>query len=297
MSVYFYMALLCAFIWEQTFANTLTIISPHRKSIQREFISKFKQYYQRKYSSSIDVQWIDQGGSENDLRFVQARYKKNHLSCGIDIFWGGGDLTFIELDDLKLLEPYILPTTLEKEIPTEMAGLRLRSVHNTWYASALSSFGIFYNKRVLNLLKLPEPKTWESLANEIYFNNISIADPRRSSSSLMMFLLMAYSDSWDKSWSMITKIVSNTVRFTHSSSDPIKAVVSGDAAMATAIDFYAQSKINALGKKNLGYVMPYEKTVLNSDPIAILKGAPNKEEAQKFIRFVLSEEGQSFIGS
>ena len=76
---------------------------------------------------------------------------------------------------------------------------------------------------------------------------------------------------WDKGWELLAAIAGNTRSFTHSSSDPIKAVVSGDVALAMAIDFYAQAKIGDLGADNLGFVMPAGQTVLDPDPIALLK--------------------------
>src|SRR5690606_5337699 len=79
------------------------------------------------------------------------------------------------------------------------------------------------------------------------------------------------------------------------SSDPIKAVVSGDAAAAMAIDFYANAKIADLGENNLGYKVPPGQTIIDPDPIAILKGAPNLEVARRFVNYVLSADAQKIL--
>jgi hypothetical protein len=47
-----------------------------------------------------------------------------------------------------------------------------------------------------------------------------------------------------------------------------------------------------VGADKIGYVMPEGLTVINPDSIGILKGAPNLEVAQRFVTYVLSEEGQ-----
>ena len=57
--------------------DSLVIISPHRKSIQVEFIPKFEKYYKEKYKSEISVDWLDQGGASDDLKFILARFEKN----------------------------------------------------------------------------------------------------------------------------------------------------------------------------------------------------------------------------
>ena len=140
-----------------------------------------------------------------------------------------------------------------------------------------------------------EPSTWLDLHDPEYLDYISVADPRQSSSSLMMSLIMLHSLGWEKGWRLLNALAGNTRKFTHSSSDPIKAVLSGDAAIATAIDFYASPKVNSLGTKNLGFVLPENATIFNSDPIALLKGAPNKLVAQRFIEYILSPEAQKLF--
>lgn len=272
--------------------DALTIISPHRKSIQTELIPSFKEHYQKTYGKKIQVDWIDQGGTESDLRFVLAQFASNPKSSGIDIFWGGGNFTFHDLDERGLLLPYQLPDSLSSKLDFKIAGIETRSPKNTWYASALSSFGIFFNRRLLKLLKIKEPTNWASLAEPTYYDQLSLADPRRSSSSLVMNLIILESLGWEQGWQVLYQQAGNARSFTHSSSDPIKAVVSGEASLATAIDFYAYAKISRLGKKNLGFVLPPSQTIFNADPIAILKGAPNSKEAKRFVNYVLSDEAQ-----
>lgn len=100
---------------------------------------------------------------------------------------------------------------------------------------------------------------------------------------------------WEKGWNLLNGLAGNTRKFTHSSSDPIKAVLTGDAAVATAINFYAVPKIASLGKENLGFVLPANATIFNSDPVAILKGAPHRVVAERFVDFVLSEQAQKIL--
>lgn len=276
-------------------SERLSVISPHRKSIQREFVPAFEAWYQKKFGVKINVEWIDQGGTENDLRYIKNKFLVNPESSGMDVFWGGGDLSYEDLDQAGLLQPVKLSDQLSKEIPESVAGVRTISENQNWYATAMSSFGIFYNKYLLKALKLPEPADWKSLGRSEYLGYVSVADPRHSSSSLTMFLTMLYSEPWDEGWKTIATMSGNAREFTLSSSEPIKDVVSGDAALATAIDFYALAKIASLGKSKLGFVLPEGKTVFNADPIALLKGAPHKLAGQRFIEFILSREAQKLL--
>ena len=275
--------------------DKLSIVSPHRKSIQKELIPLFEKYYKDKYNKEVEVDWVDQGGTENDLRFIINRFDQNPKTSSLDVFWGGGEVTFYDLEKRGLLASYDLPDELDKALPKSLSNLNFRSEQKKWYATALSSFGIFYNKRVLSLLKKPEPKTWLDLGKKEYYEFVSIADPRQSSSSLVMFMIMLNSLGWDKGWGLLNALAGNTRKFTHSSSDPIKAVLTGDAAVATAINFYASPKVASIGAKNLGFVLPKKATIFNSDPVAILKGAPNRLAAERFVDFVLSDEAQKIL--
>jgi len=275
--------------------DKLIILSPHRQSIQQEFVPAFQNYYKKTFEKEIDVEWIDQGGTSDDVRFLRARFANNPATTGIDLFWGGGSAVFAELSKEGLFASYKISDALRKEVPATAAGVPLYGQNDTWYGSAMSSFGIFYNKRVLGFDKLPAPKSWQDLAKPIYQGNISLTDPRRSGSANTMNTIILQGLGWEKGWELLTLIAANARSFTHSSTDPIKAVVSGDAAIALAIDFYALAQVGDLGEENLGFVMPEGQTVLDPDPIAILRGAPNRLAAERFVDFTLSAEAQKLL--
>ncbi len=276
-------------------ADQLIIISPHRKSIEQEFIPEFKKHYKETYKTDVDVQWLDQGGTSTDVRFVKAKFSKNPKTSGIDIFWGGGADTFVELNNDKILAKYDLPKALAAEIPQYAAGVAMYDQSKTWYASANSSFGIFYNKKVLKFEGIEAPKTWEDLAAPKYFGNLTVTDPRHSGSAKTMNIVMLQALGWEKGWQAVAAIHANSNKISHSSSDPIKAVVSGDVAACPAIDFYANAKIGDLGPENLGFRLPEGKTVMNPDPVAILKGAPNRKTAERFVNYILSADAQKIL--
>jgi ABC-type Fe3+ transport system substrate-binding protein len=276
-------------------ADTLVILSPHRKSIQDEFVPVFQKHYKDTYKTDVKVDWIDQGGTSNNIRFLRTKIAGNPKAPGIDVFWGGGTAAFVELSRDKVLEQFKLPAELLKQVPKAAAGVPLYDATNTWYASAMSSFGIFYNKKLLKIQKIPEPKTWEDLANPALNGKISLADPRQSGSANSMNTIIVQSLGWDKGWEILTAQGANNRHWTHSSSDPIKAIVSGDASVAPAIDFYALAKIGDLGADNLGFSLPEGKTVIDPDPVAIIKGSANRTPAERFVTWLVSADAQKLL--
>jgi hypothetical protein len=97
---------------------------------------------------------------------------------------------------------------------------------------------------------------------------------------------------WRDGWGTLVRLGGNVKVFSQGSSQPVRDVATGDLACALSIDFYAWAEAEEFGHDIVGYVMPDGMTVINPDGIAILNGAPNRELAQAFIRFVLSEQGQ-----
>lgn len=275
--------------------DKLVIISPHRKSIQDEYLPKFKEYYKAKFGTDVVVDWLDQGGTSDDVRFIRAKFAVNPKTSGIDLFWGGGYAIYLDVDQDKMFEPYKLPAALKAQIPQTAAGVPLYPKDETFYGTALSSFGIFYNKKALAMEKIPEPKTWEDLGGFGYYDQITLTDPRRSGTASTMSEIVIQSLGWEKGWDLLGRIAANTRNFTHSSSDPIKAVVAADASASMAIDFYALAKIGDLGAANLGFALPEGLTIFDPDPVAILKGAPNRKVAERFVEWVLSVPAQKLL--
>jgi ABC-type Fe3+ transport system substrate-binding protein len=276
-------------------AEKLVVISPHRKSIQNEYIPTFKAWYKAKFKSDIDVEWLDQGGSNDDVKFIRSKFESNPKTSGVDVFWGGGTTAHSEISSAGYAEKINLPDTLKKQIPHTVAGMPLGNKAGTYISQALSSFGIFFNRPVLKLEKLKEPSTWSDLGDVKFNDRLILADPRKSGTSSVMNHIILESEGWEKGAELLFRLAGNSRQFAQSSSDPIKAIVSGDASATVAIDFYALAKIGDLGADKLGFVLPAGKTIIEGDPVTILKGAPNRLAADRFVEYILSPEGQLLL--
>ncbi|MCM8769440.1 MAG: extracellular solute-binding protein [Candidatus Omnitrophica bacterium] len=269
----------------------LVIISPHWEGIRIEITRKFSQWYQDKYHKEVTLEWLDQGGTSDDLRLVESLFKKTPEGIGIDVFWGGGLDPFLRLKEKKLLQRYVLKNEL-KRIPQTCLGVPNYDPEGYWYGVVLSSFGIVYNKKVLAYLRLPPPTTWQDLANFNYFSWVGAADPRHSGSMHMMYEIILQAYGWEQGWQVIFSLAGNTRNFSSSASQVARATALGDVAVALCIDTYALSQIQVNGEENMGFVLPERVTVINPDAIAILKGARHFTTACRFIDFLLSPEGQ-----
>lgn len=276
--------------------ESLVVISPHRKSIQNEIGERFQKFYKKKFKKDLRVEWINTGGASNILKFIKSRFKSNPKTSEIDLFWGGGEQPHLVLKSSNLLTPITPDKNIEKLIPKSIGSTPLRSPTNHWHSVNLTSFGIFYNKISLKKLKIEkEPKKFEDLSEKDFSGHLSLADPRRSSSYLTIYELILQKNGWKKGWALLTKLAANTSSFAQSSTEPITAVVNGSAVSSICIDYFALAKVNLYGTKNVGFILPKGQTVLNTDPISQLKGAPHPKNAKIFVNFLLGADIQKLF--
>ncbi len=279
------------FVTVRAQTTELRILSPHWEGILKEYEAVFEAMY-----PEVDVVWTDLGGTSDIVKFIDSEFTKTPEGIGWDIFWGGGVDPFIDQADKGHLQGYQVPSEILDEIPASLGGVPMYDNINSlpqWYGSALSGFGIIYNKAILAAEELPEPSTWEDLTDPEVKGWVSSADPRHSGSTHMAYEIMLQAYGWEKGLEIATLLGANVKSWPQSSSAVPKAVGAGDVAYGLAIDFYAWSEVDKVGADKIGYVMPEGLTVINPDSIAILNGAPNLEVAQNFVDFVLSSEGQT----
>ncbi len=284
--------LICAAAPALAAQDTLVVLSPHPEGIKYEFIDAFKSWYKQQTGRDVDVQWKDHGGTSDDIRVIESEFQSNPNGIGVDIFFGGGTDPYFELKRLGLLQSYRVPDEILNSVAPEISGIPLYDKDYTWYAATMASFGIIYNKAVAEKMKMPEPKVWDDLARPELFGWVGSADPRRSGSVHMCYEIILQAYGWERGWQIIMALGANVSTFSSGAGQTPRDCAVGEIVCGPAIDFYAWSQIQESGADVIGYVLPEGLTMVNGDAMGILKGAANKEVAQAFIRFVLSEECQ-----
>lgn len=275
--------------WSQ---DRLVVISPHWEGIRYEFGTGFKRYYQAETSRTVEVEWMDVGGASEMLRFIKSEFKTKPNGIDVDLVFGGGGDAYMDMAKNGVLAPYRLPDRELGLIPAQIGGYPLYDAQYLWYGATMAGFGIVFNRRVMDLVRLPEPKTWEDLTDPVYFSWIGAADPRKSGSAHMPFEIILQAYGWERGWQIITALGANARTFANTASQVPKDVTAGEVAYGMAIDFYAWAQVNEVGPEMIGYTLPDNLTIINPDPIAILKGARNLPVAQAFLRYVFTEGAQ-----
>lgn len=265
---------------------TLIVLTRHDTTIQMLAKEAFLKSDIAKQYNIVNIKFIKAPDSQ-----WPALIKK-----GADIGWGGGPTLF---DDL-FKQGYLAPITDEKvlgllgtQIKEDIAGMPMVRKGDDgkvyWIAAALSSFGFTVNKDVLKRWNLPMPERWEDIASETFALDppqVGIADPTRSTSNTRIYQIILQAFGWDEGWKVLTIIAANSKIY--DASDAVReAVIAGDIAVGNTIDFYGYTamKLNPA----CVYIIPKGESIINGDPIALLKNSQHPEAAQAFIYWVLTE--------
>lgn len=279
----------------------LVILTPHGDNIRQEVGAAFQAWHAGRFGTVPELEWVDQGGTSEGLRYVQARFARTPASIGVDVFFGGGTPPFRTLAKAGFLIPDPIP--LPPGLPTDLGGIRLQAPEEGWFGIALSSFGILSNRTLLREKSLPEPLSWADLARPEAFGWVACVDPRGSGSAHVIYEIVLQKFGWEKGFSLLTRMAANARTFTKGASGVLPVISTGEAAYTVAIDQYAWSLIASVndaagagtgsaGSDRIGFALPRGETVITPDPAALLKGAPHPVTARRFLEFLLSLEGQ-----
>lgn len=308
------------------------IVTPHAEQLRVEFAEGFARWHERVYGEPARAELRQPGGTREIQNQLRAEYSAAVKAGSIradgsaevgavafDLFFGGGTYEHGRLaspDAIRVAPPgQDEPIELTMSVPAgfdeatlrewygdrEMAGTEpVHHPEQLWLGTALSSFGIVFNKDVLLLRGIDEPDGFEDLADPRLLGWVALADPRLSGSVVTTMDSVLGNYGWEKGWRVLRGMCANTRYFTGSSTKPPSDVAQGEAAAGLAIDFYGRAQAQAVlpkgaapGDSRVGYVDPKGSVYVDPDPISLLRGAPNPELARRFIRFVMSEEGQA----
>jgi ABC-type Fe3+ transport system substrate-binding protein len=277
----------------QSVGERVVILSPHWEGIIKEFSWGFTDWLKRTHGIDAHVEHLDVGGGTSSiLGYIENAYRAKSDSIGIDVLFGGGDSAHQALADKGLFERARLPLHVTAGLAATIGGQPLHDPLGRWYGAAMSSFGIITNLEMVRRAQLPTVTEWRDLTSPRVYGWVASGDPSSSGSVLMVFEVILQAHGFDKGSRIITQIAGNVAAFDDGGNAAPRSVALAQAAYGLCIDFYGWEQVAVCGEQNVGFVLPEDLTVITPDPIALLRGAPRRELAEKFIEYVLSEDGQ-----
>jgi len=131
-------------------------------------------------------------GSSTPLA-ARAAFLASDVSCGIDLFFGGGAYDFIRQAAAgRLVRSRILQTHpqwfSDEVVPQHYAGEPYWDAQGRWIGVVLGGYGILYNKDALARLGVEQaPAQWADLCDPRFFREVALCDPTKSGSIAKAF--------------------------------------------------------------------------------------------------------------
>ncbi len=218
-------------------------------------------------------------------------------SGAVDIFLIGGYAVFKSMCQDGYFEP-ITSRDIISRASSIGADLYRDDRGNTCFLSiSRTIFSFTVNNDYLSRYSLPKPSSWEDLASPIFSASllkgdaaISFPIPSKSTTAARTIQLILQKHGWERGWQILTIIGANS-KIVESSEKARDDVASGVSGAAPTVLIYGLRAVNASGGK-AEFIIASQGLLPDISPVAVAKNTKNKEAAEAFILWLLSDEGQ-----
>ena len=200
-------------------------------------------------------------------------------------------------EQMGIFQP-ITSKVLESRLPANM-----RSADNNWFGFSTRARIIVYNKSMVNAADV---QNYEDLANPKLKGKVCTRSGGHIYNlSLMSALIEHWGEAKAEEWAR--GVVANFARSPKGGdTDQITAVASGECGVAIANTYYyarlfgSEKPDDRKLMQNVALVWPNQKsfgTHLNVSGAGVLKYAPNKDAAIRYLEYLASDAAQSYFAS
>lgn len=252
-------------------SGTVVVYSPHDADPLNAGVNMFMEKY-----PNVKVEVVAAGTGE-----LLNRIKAESANPIADVLWGGG------ADSLAAFKDYFDPYVCANDAVIAEA---YKDPDDKWIGESPLPMVLFYNKQVLDANNLPIPESWEDLLKPEYKGQIAYCLPSKSGSAYTQLCTMILGKGGkEDGWKFIEQLYANLDgKVVDSSSKCHKMVKDGEFAIGLTLE----KAVIQYTEDYVGFVYPSDGTSAVPDGVALVKGAPNADNAKLFIDYVTSEECQ-----
>lgn len=249
--------------------NKLIVYTSMKENLIRGIVDGFK-----KANPGVEVDYQSAGAGKLMAKIAAERQSGKILA---DVIWTSEVPDFYKMKDEKILETYKSPVYAECVNPFD-------DYDGSFHAARLGTLGV-----IVNTDKIKTPLTqWSDLLKPEYKNKFGVANPALSGTSYMSVALLQKQFGWD----FFKDLKANGARIGKGSGQVIDDTASGELYASLAVDYITHGKIEKGAHIQMCY--PPELLVVPS-PVAIFKDSTKKEDAKKFVDYLLGKEAQTQV--
>jgi iron(III) transport system substrate-binding protein len=256
-------------------SRRLLIYTPHGQDMLRDFIGRYKQQ-----NPDVDIQFLDMGSRQV---LERVRIERNRPQA--DLWWGASHTTFQTASDENLLAEF-------RPSWADAVPLVSRDEKARWFGTYETPQVIAYNSDAVSANDVP--RDWDAVLDPRWRDKVLIRDPTPSDTMRAIFGAMIwrfYKDtgSPEQGYEWLRKLDANVREYT-ADGTLLMQKIGRREGLITLWDMPDVRLFKEQKGLPIGYVVPASGTPVITDGIAIVRGAPNEEEARRFYEFVTTPE-------
>ncbi len=257
----------------------LLVYTPHGQDLLRDFVAQYKQKY-----PGAEVQFLDMGSREV---LERVRVERNRPQA--DLWWGAAHTTFQTAADENLLAEF-RPSWADKVPETS------RDAQSRWYGTYETPQVIAYNSEAVNAADAP--RDWDEVLDPKWRDKVLIRNPNPSDTMRAIFGSMIWrfhkdTGSPNQGYDWLRKLDANVHEYTADGTLLMQKLARREGVITLwdmpDVRLYQEQK-----NLPVAYNLPTSGTPVITDGIAIIRGAPNEEEARRFYEFVTTPESLAY---
>ena len=229
--------------------------------------------------TGIRTEFVRMSGGE-----ILARIRAEAGNPQASVWYGGGSLTFIEADNLGLLEHYVSPN--EAVIPAQ-----LKDPNGAWTGIYSGYLGFYADGEWLQKNNVKMPTSWDELLAPVFKGEIVMAHPGSSSTAYNLLTTMLQLKGEQAGWDYLRKLNDNIRQYSKSGSTGGRMVQLHETGLTIG---YLHDAI-AFKREGYDHIVisaPQEGTGYEIGAVGIIKNAPQLEAAKKFVDWCLTVKAQ-----
>lgn len=214
------------------------------------------------------------------------RVERNNPQASILYGIGLPSMLTLKADDL--LQPYKSPEAAA--IPA-----RYRDPEGWWTGTDVDFIGFASNKKFLQEKGLKAPRTWEALTKPELKGQVCIGNPATSGTGYTFLTTILQLMGEAKGWEYMHRFNANVSQYTRSGIGPTQLVGRGEVGVGI---LFAHDILGSIDQGfPLEMSLPEEGTGYDLFCVVTLKGAPEADEARRFVDWALTPESQEILAA
>ncbi|MFH1640300.1 MAG: ABC transporter substrate-binding protein [Chloroflexota bacterium] len=232
-------------------------------------------------ATGIKTQFLTMSSGE-----VFTRIQAEKANPQTDVWFGGGSDAFIQAASEGLITAYKSPNA-------EKVSDGFKDKDGYWTGVSLVVVGFLVNNDRIASKQLTKPEAWAELADAAYKDEIIASNPTTSGTAYTTVsgILQVFGE--EEGWEFLDSMYQNIPFLEKSGSTPATKALQGEFAIGIVPDPH-NSPINNPDAP-ITAVFPSDGVLAWPSPVAILHGAKHPKNAEKFVDWCLSDEGQKVL--